>query len=132
MRVRFIDASFALFYVIFLRRTCNQYIWRISSFRLPVWSCFSCGNSRTHSVYYSDASYVFANCADYTNVSGTCRWSDPDLCGAFRKKQGECKAAAGEINSWIRRRKYNYNISIWFRWRKCCNISSRYRNIFKW
>ena len=37
----------------------------------------------------------------YTYVSGTCGRSDFDICGIFRKKQGECKTAHGEDYSWI-------------------------------
>ncbi len=58
---------------------------------------------------------------------GACRWSDSDLCGAFRKKQGKCKAASGENNSWIRRRKYNYEECIaywtWKIWKAYCYSS---------
>ena len=47
----------------------------------------------------------FTSRADHTDVSGTCRRTDPDLCSIIRKKQGKCKASSGENYSWMRRRK---------------------------
>ena len=35
---------------------------------------------------YTGTSYFFTSRVDHTDVLGTCRWSDPDLCGIFRKK----------------------------------------------
>ena len=38
---------------------------------------------------YTGTSYVFTSCVDYTDVSGACRRTDPDLCGIFREETGE-------------------------------------------
>lgn len=57
-----------------------------STFRLSVRSCFSCWYGRSDSGNYTGTSYFFTSRADHTDVLGTCRWPDPDLCGIFRKK----------------------------------------------
>ena len=64
----------------------DQCVRRPSAFRLSVRSCFSCWYGRSDSGNHTGTSCFFTSRADHTDVSGTCRWSDPDLCGIFRKK----------------------------------------------
>ena len=83
------DNSHALFYVIF----CGGLAISVYE-ELPLLDCLYEAASAVGTVGLTlgitPKLHMFSqNCADYTDVSGACRWSDSDLCGAFKKKQGE-------------------------------------------
>ena len=61
--------------------------------------------SRSDTGSYTGPSYFFPDRTDPADVSGTCRRTDSDLCGIFRKKQEKCKASSGKNHNWMRRRK---------------------------
>ena len=81
-------ATIAMLYfcLVLWRRNSDQCVRRPSAFRLSVRSCFSCWYGRSDAGNHTGTSCFFTSRADHTDVSGTCRWSDPDLCGIFRKK----------------------------------------------
>ncbi len=76
-----------LYFAMFLWRwNRDQCVRRSSTFRLSVRSCFSCRHGRSDFGNHTGTSCFFTSCADHTDVSGTCRRPDPDLCSIIRKK----------------------------------------------